>query len=135
MKWILLFSLLLTQAMAKETTWPDLRSKVDPKTKEPVKGKHALDGKEIEIKGFMLPLDFEAKKISEFLLVPYVPSCMHVPPPPADQVIHVKMKNATKIEPSFYPVLMKGKIKSATANFEMIESGWQMEGVSVKEVK
>lgn len=121
--------------MAKETTWPDLREKLDPKTKQPVKGKHALEGKEIEIKGFMLPLDFEAKKISEFLLVPYVPSCMHVPPPPADQVIYVKMKNAAKIEPSFYPILMKGKIFSDKANFEMIESGWKMEGLTIKEIK
>lgn len=130
-----LFLFMSIPLMAKDTNWPELRSKTDPKTKKVISTKNPLDGKKISIKGFMLPLDFEAKKISEFLLLPYIPSCSHVPPPPADQVIFVKMKNATKIEPSYYPVLIEGALKSSSASFEMLESGWEMAGESVKEVK
>jgi len=132
----LAFLLLSGSLMAKETKWPELRNKKDAKAKATSKAtKNPFDGKKISIKGFLLPLDFEAKKISEFLLLPYVPSCMHVPPPPADQVIFVKMKNTTKIEPTYYPVLVEGTLKSASASFEMLESGWEMTGESVKEVK
>ena len=44
---------------------------------------NALDGQAVKLPGFVVPLDFEGKKVSEFLLVPYFGACIHVPPPPA----------------------------------------------------
>ncbi|GAA5101369.1 hypothetical protein GCM10023338_17180 [Wohlfahrtiimonas larvae] len=53
----------------------------------------ALSGKNIAISGFVVPLEWDqASNISEFLLVPYYGACIHVPPPPKNQIIHVKLK-------------------------------------------
>ena len=30
------------------------------------------------------------KKVTEFLLVPWVGACIHTPPPPPNQIVHVK---------------------------------------------
>ena len=40
--------------------------------------------------GFRLPLEFEDDKVSELLLVPFVGACIHVPPPPPVQIVHVE---------------------------------------------
>ncbi len=134
---ILVFNFILSSGLfAKELSWETLKSlEVDNKTK---KNKMAQElssqiGKEITIKGFMMPLEYDAKEISEFLLMPYVPSCMHIPPPPANQLVLVKMKKGSKVKPSFMPVEMKGKLK-IEENKEL-ESSFSMEGLSMKELK
>ena len=54
----------------------------------------ALDQKTVQIEGFMLPLEFEGKKIKEFLIVPYVGACIHEPTPAANQIIYAIAKQA-----------------------------------------
>lgn len=139
-KKILLTTLLLVSftpsLLAKELSWEALKSlEVDAKTKKNKMGEELTKniGKEITIKGFMMPLEYDAKEISEFLLMPYVPSCMHIPPPPANQLVLVKMKKGSKVKPTFMPVEMKGKLK-VEENKEL-ESSYLMEGLSMKELK
>lgn len=66
--------------------------------------------KEVTVAGFIIPLDFEADKVSEFLLVPYVPSCMHVPPPSENQIIQVTLLKGKKVEAGMLPMVVKGKL-------------------------
>ncbi len=49
----------------------------------------AMSGKRIKIAGFVVPLERKGDDILEFLLVPYFGACVHVPPPPSNQVVHV----------------------------------------------
>ncbi|MDR2489482.1 MAG: DUF3299 domain-containing protein [Desulfovibrio sp.] len=57
----------------------------------------AMDGQQIKILGFIAPLDWENDaELKEFLLVPYFGACIHLPPPPANQIIYVKMEKALK---------------------------------------
>ena len=49
-----------------------------------------LDGQRIRLPGFVVPLDFEGTETSEFLLVPYFGACIHVPPPPSNQIVYVE---------------------------------------------
>ena len=52
------------------------------------------DNQYIKMPGFMLPLDYTEKgKVSAFLLVPYYGACIHVPPPPPNQIIYVDTKD------------------------------------------
>jgi uncharacterized protein len=48
-----------------------------------------LDGKPGKLAGFVVPLDNTQEGIREFLLVPYFGACIHTPPPPANQIVHV----------------------------------------------
>lgn len=49
----------------------------------------SIDGERIRIAGFAVPLESERGLVTEFLLVPYFGACIHTPPPPANQIIHV----------------------------------------------
>lgn len=55
--------------------------------KAPVEPK--LNGQRIKIPGFVVPLERKGDEVIEFLLVPYFGACVHVPPPPSNQVVHV----------------------------------------------
>jgi hypothetical protein len=48
-----------------------------------------LDGARVRLAGFAVMLEGTPKGITEFLLVPYFGACIHVPPPPANQIVHV----------------------------------------------
>lgn len=50
----------------------------------------ALHGKKGRIAGFAVPLEKQGNKTTEFLIVPYFGACIHVPPPPANQIIHAQ---------------------------------------------
>ena len=111
---VLFFIPSLTEAKSsvyKEASWKTL-SLLDLKTRKPTSELKEYLEKKISIKGFMIPLEYSDQDLSEFLLVPYVPSCMHVPPPPENQIIHVKLSNF-KQKASWYPILVKGKLTLA----------------------
>lgn len=55
---------------------------------EPVQ---ALDGVDARLPGYIVPVTVtEDNRISEFFLVPYFGACIHVPPPPPNQIVYVK---------------------------------------------
>lgn len=50
----------------------------------------ALDKQSVRIAGYVIPLDRDGEEVHEFLLVPYFGACIHVPPPPSNQIIYVR---------------------------------------------
>lgn len=72
-----------------------------------------LDGQRIRMPGYVLPLEFSGKKITEFLLVPFVGACVHVPPPPANQIVYVRMEGAGfEVDGLFTPVYVTGRMSA-----------------------
>lgn len=71
-----------------------------------------LDGKDIRIAGYALPLEFSETAITEFLLVPYIGACIHVPPPPTNQIVHVRVEEGFKNEGLFTPVWVTGRVST-----------------------
>lgn len=51
----------------------------------------ALNGQSARLAGYVVPLEAIKGDIREFLLVPYYGACIHSPPPPANQVVHVAL--------------------------------------------
>lgn len=51
-----------------------------------------LAGQKVRLPGYVVPLEQADGKLSEFLLVPYFGACIHSPPPPANQIVHVSLK-------------------------------------------
>ena len=50
----------------------------------------ALDGVDVKMAGFMVPFeDDQTHEITEFLLVSVAGACVHVPPPPPNQIVLV----------------------------------------------
>ncbi len=71
-----------------------------------------LNGKEIRIPGYIVPLAGHEEVITEFLLVPYFGACIHVPPPPANQIVHVKPKYPLLVNESYDLVFVLGKLEA-----------------------
>ena len=76
----------------------------------------ALDGRDVEIPGFALPLEYSGTEISEFLLVPYVGACIHVPPPPPNQIVYVRFAEGFESKGLFTPVLVAGRISAGRSS-------------------
>ena len=69
-----------------------------------------LEGQVVRIPGYALPLEQSPDGVTEFLLVPYVGACIHVPPPPANQIVHAALDAAYRLEGLFQPVWITGTI-------------------------
>lgn len=68
-----------------------------------------LDGKDIRIPGYIVPFDFSDEgKYSEFLLVPYFGACVHVPPPPPNQIIYVTTDKPVEIQDTWQAFYAEG---------------------------
>ena len=76
----------------------------------------ALDGRDVEIPGYALPLEYSGTEISEFLLVPYVGACIHVPPPAANQIVYVRFEEGFESVGLFTPVLVAGQISAGRSS-------------------
>lgn len=86
-----------------------------------------LNGKKIKIRGFMVPLDGDMYGVTEFLLVPAAGMCIHVPPPPPNQMVYVRMAKGKAAEHTWEPIKVFGEfqIKNVdndfgTAMFEIV---------------
>ncbi len=53
-------------------------------------GDELLNSQLVELSGYVVPFDDGALKFSEFLLVPFAGACIHVPPPPSNQIVNVR---------------------------------------------
>ena len=91
-----------------------------------------LDGQDVSIGGYVVPLDFDATSVKEFLLVPFVGACIHVPPPPANQIIYVKADKGFEIGGAFDPVTVTGRIRTTVAFTGLADAGYTIEATSVQ---
>ncbi|MDJ0975949.1 MAG: DUF3299 domain-containing protein [Planctomycetota bacterium] len=69
-----------------------------------------LAGRTVRIPGYVLPLAREKKLVTEFLLVPYVGACIHVPPPPANQIVLVTSKEGIPDRGQFAAIWVTGEL-------------------------
>lgn len=94
----------------------------------------AMNGARIRIPGFVVPLEGSRGKLREFLLVPYFGACIHVPPPPANQVIHVKSAKPLQFE-SMDAVWVNGVVETFHAPTQMGDAGYRMTADAVSVFK
>ena len=74
----------------------------------------ALDGTLIRLPGYLLPLEYTGKDVTEFLLVPWVGACIHTPPPPPNQIVHVKSDKPVSLGGGmFTPVWVTGQLSTS----------------------
>ncbi|HVK53416.1 MAG TPA: DUF3299 domain-containing protein [Burkholderiales bacterium] len=85
-----------------------------------------MNGARIRIPGFIVPLERNGDHITEFLLVPYFGACIHTPPPPANQIIHVVAAKPLKGVGSMEPVWVNGAIETTRSDTSMGNAGYRM---------
>jgi hypothetical protein len=74
-----------------------------------------LNGAVVRIPGYVLPLEYKGKQVSEFLLVPWVGACIHTPPPPPNQIVHVVPAKPFENTGMFAAVWVTGQLSAASS--------------------
>lgn len=84
------------------------------------------NGRTVRIPGFVVPLEHAGTGVVTFILVPYVGACIHVPPPPANQLVLVTTKRPFEIGDLFDPVRVTGVIATAATETELADIGYTL---------
>ncbi|MGI9409306.1 MAG: DUF3299 domain-containing protein [Hyphomicrobiaceae bacterium] len=79
----------------------------------------SLNGKTVRMAGYLLPLEYSEQGETEFLLVPYVGACIHVPPPPANQIVFVRLAEKFKANDLYTAVWVTGEMKTKSSSKEL----------------
>ena len=114
-----------------EGEWMSMKRR-QPGADQPPRVVTELNGKRVKLGGYVVPLDFESTTVKEFLLVPFVGACIHVPPPPPNQIVYVKSDKGFEIGGTFDPVTVTGTMKTETAFTGIADAGYSIDADSVE---
>jgi hypothetical protein len=92
----------------------------------------ALDGRRVRIAGFTVTLERDRDGVREFLLVPYFGACIHTPPPPANQIVHVLPAQAVPPETAIFPVWVTGTLRTVAAQTAEGTAGYRIADAQVE---
>lgn len=99
----------------------------------------SISGKSVRIPGYVLPLETEGTALREFLLVPFVGACIHVPPPPPNQMVHVLLDQPYASKRLYEPVWVEGVLTTGQGSHRLslvdgtasVGTGYSMRAVKV----
>jgi hypothetical protein len=102
-----------------------------------------LDGETVRMPGYVLPLEFDGTKTIEFLLVPTVGACIHVPAPAPNQIVHVRFPSGFESQGLYAPVFVTGRISAIGATVDLslvdgqspVETGYRLEATLIEPYK
>ena len=81
----------------------------------------------IKMPGFIIPIDISADGVTSFILVPYVGACIHVPPPPPNQLVFVTTKVPWPSEQLWEAVWVTGTMQNKVQYTEVADTGYELE--------
>lgn len=84
-------------------------------------------GQAVRLPGYLVPLEDLPEGLKEFLLVPYFGACVHSPPPPANQIVHVKLDQAVKRFRSMDAVWVTGTLSATKTDSHMGVASYRLD--------
>lgn len=84
----------------------------------------AFNDRLVRIPGYLVPLDFDGTGVTAAILVPYVGACIHVPPPPPNQLIFVTAQSPYESQGLFEPVYVTGMFGTSATATQLAEIGY-----------
>lgn len=91
-----------------------------------------LDGQEGRLPGFLVPLEYEDDAVREFFLVPYFGACIHTPPPPANQIVHVVLDEAIPFDNIYEPYWIEGAMSVTKTETDLGTAGYRMQASNIR---
>ena len=87
-----------------------------------------LDGKDVRIPGFVVPVETDGNgKLKEFFLVPYFGACIHVPPPPANQIIYGRLEEPIDMVNIWDAFWMEGTLNIEDISNQTADAAYTMD--------
>lgn len=85
----------------------------------------ALDGTKILLGGYPVPLETNQQgRFVEFFLVPYPGACIHVPPPPPNQIVLVRYADGIDLPDIYAPLWVEGRLSIEINNNDLADSAY-----------
>lgn len=91
-----------------------------------------LNGNMVKIPGYVVPVEADGQRVTGFFLVPYFGACIHMPPPPSNQIVYVEFEPGTKVENLYDAIWVTGKLATETKQHELATSGYTMEAFQIE---
>lgn len=114
-----------------EINWK-LLHKLDYKKNYAPKELKIMHGRMVKLPGFLVPLSYNHSELDEFLLVPDGRSCVHVPPPPPNLIVYVKLKSPIPVKDAYNPAWVTGVLEIETTKSKHGASSYKMTGMKVE---
>jgi len=93
----------------------------------------SFNNQQIRIPGFIVPVDFDDNQMTtRFFLVPYFGACIHVPPPPPNQIILVDYPQGIKVNELYDAFQISGLLKTSLFQHEMATSAYLLDAAKVE---
>lgn len=84
------------------------------------------NGLVVSLPGFIVPIDYSGTGVTAFILVPYVGACVHVPPPPANQLVFVTTPTPYESSGLFEPVTVTGMFGTASTSTQLADIAYAL---------
>ncbi|MBB3104294.1 DUF3299 domain-containing protein [Azomonas macrocytogenes] len=92
-----------------------------------------LNGKRIRLAGYPVPLENDAKgRSTAFFLVPYPGACIHVPPPPPNQIVLVRYPKGFALEDIYAPLQVEGRLAIEKTSNELADAAYVINAASLR---
>ena len=86
-----------------------------------------FNGQKVRIPGYIVPLEFDDQQVvTEFFLVPYYGACIHLPPPPPNQLILGKSSHGVMLETIYDPFWIEGTLLTEVNKNDVATSAYRM---------
>ncbi|OED44051.1 hypothetical protein AB833_02435 [Chromatiales bacterium (ex Bugula neritina AB1)] len=86
-----------------------------------------LDGTDIRIAGYLVPVDYNNdQQATAFFAVPFFGACLHLPPPPPNQIILVHSEQGVEIDDIYTPYWLSGELNTDLLENDIAESAYTM---------
>lgn len=90
------------------------------------------NGRSVRLSGFIVPIEFEGFAVTAFILVPYVGACVHVPPPPANQLVFVTTQKPYESSGLFEAVTVIGLFGASSLSTQLADIGYTLAADVIK---
>lgn len=84
------------------------------------------NGQIVRLPGFVVPIDMKGDGVTAFILVPYAGACVHVPPPPANQLVFVTTSTPYKSGGLYEPVNVTGMFGVSSISTQLADIGYAL---------
>ena len=87
-----------------------------------------FDQQQVRLAGYVVPLTIDVNnRVIDFLLVPYLGACIHVPPPPSNQIIYVDAEQGLPLDELWEPFWVEGRLQVTALETAEITAGYQLQ--------
>ncbi|MCZ8131980.1 MAG: DUF3299 domain-containing protein [Steroidobacteraceae bacterium] len=96
----------------------------------------ALEGRNVRVPGFIVPLELDEQgKVTEFFLVPYFGACIHVPPPPPNQMLFVTTPKGITLDSMYAAYWVTGRLTTRTKQTRLGAAAYTLAATDLEEYR